>query len=328
MAQGRHERRGDGARLLGAAQQKALDLFGVRHQVLVALAHRADLGVDALEQRLLGVAPGDAVGKRLRKGRGLGIVGEGAVDLVQRRAFGVLGLARCARIGHDAHDLLAQLLARPEQGDGVVVALAHLAAVQAGQQGHVVVDQRLGRHQVFTVQVVEAGRHVARHLDVLDLVAPHRHVVGLEHQDVGTHQHRVHEQAGADVAVRVGTRGGVLVQHGLVGVGAVQQALAGDAGEQPGQLRDLGDVGLAVEGHVLRVQSGGQPAGGDLERAALDARRLVALDERVVVGQEIEALHARLAAGAHRRADGADVVAQVRGAGGGDAGEDAGSHLQ
>ena len=54
-----------------------------------------------------------------------------------------------------------------------------------------------------------------------------------------------------------------------------------------------------------------------------DARRVVALDQRVVVGQEVEALHAGQAAGAHRGADGADVVAQVGRARGGDAGEDA-----
>jgi hypothetical protein len=82
-----------------------------------------------------------------------------------------------------------------EQRDGVVVALAHLAAVQAGQGGHVLVDHRFGQREVLAVQVVEAGGHVARHLDVLHLVAAHGHLVGVEHQDVGAHQHGVHEQA-------------------------------------------------------------------------------------------------------------------------------------
>jgi hypothetical protein len=40
-------------------------------------------------------------------------------------------------------------------------------------------------------QVVEALRHVARHLDVLHLVAADRHAVGVEQQDVGGHQDRV-----------------------------------------------------------------------------------------------------------------------------------------
>ena len=113
----------------------------------------------------------------------------------------------------------------------------------------------------------------------------------------------------------------VLVDRRLVGVGAIEQALAGDAGQQPGQLGDLGDVGLAVEEHLLRVQPAASQHGGDLQRRALDARRFVALDQRVVVGQEVEVLGAGAAAGRDRRADRADVVAQVRRAGGGDAGE-------
>jgi hypothetical protein len=43
----------------------------------------------------------------------------------------------------------------------------------------------------------------------------------------------------------------------------------------------------------------------------------------VVVGQEVEALDAGLAAGGDRRADGAGVVAEVGRARGGDPGEDA-----
>jgi hypothetical protein len=67
----------------------------VGDQGLVALAHGRHFAVDALEQHLLGIAPGNAVGIGLRKARGgfLG-AGKGLVDLEQRRAFGVLGLAR------------------------------------------------------------------------------------------------------------------------------------------------------------------------------------------------------------------------------------------
>src|SRR3546814_20592219 len=48
------------------------------------------------------------------------------------------------------------------------------------------------------------------------------------------------------------------------------------------------------------------------------------LDQGVQVGEEVEALDVRRLRRGHRRADRTDVVAQVRGAGGGDAGEDAG----
>jgi hypothetical protein len=114
-------------------------------------------------------------------------------------AVRVLGLAGQLAVGDDAGDRLAQrLLAALEQRDDVVVALAHLAAVQAGQQLHRLVHLRLGQHEELLAgaeQVVEAGGHVARHLDVLDLVLAHRHAVGVEHQDVRGHQDGVAVQA-------------------------------------------------------------------------------------------------------------------------------------
>jgi hypothetical protein len=55
-------------------------------------------------------------------------------------------------------------------------------------------------------------------------------------------------------------------------------------------------------------------------------RRVVALDQRVVIGQKEEALHARRLAGDDGGADGAHIVAQVRRAAGGDAGENAVAH--
>jgi hypothetical protein len=86
-----------------------------------------------------------------------------------------------------------------EQRDGVVVALAHLAAVQAGQQ--VATSRRrprLGQHEeMFAVEVVEALR---RNRAPSRCAAPGRGPpapMRVEHQDVGGHQHRVHVQAHA-----------------------------------------------------------------------------------------------------------------------------------
>jgi hypothetical protein len=186
------------------------------------------------------------------------------------------------------------------------------------------VNGGLGQHEMLAVEVVEARAHVARHLDVLHLVAPHGHLVRLEHQNVGCHQHRVHEQARRHAVVALAAGFVVLVHAGLVGVGAVEQALAGHAGQQPGQLGDFGDIRLAVKNHFLGIQPGCQPARGNLQRRALDARRVFAFDERVVVGQKVKTLHAGAQAGGDGRADRADEVAQVRRAGGGDAGEKAG----
>lgn len=51
--------------------------------------------------------------------------------------------------------------------------------------------------------MIETRTDVARHFDVLDLVAPHRHLVRVEHQDVRRHQDRIAEQAHRDAGVRV-----------------------------------------------------------------------------------------------------------------------------
>ena len=107
-------------------------------------------------------------------------------------------------------------------------------------------------------------------------------------------------------------------------MGAVEQPLAGDAGQIPAQLGNLGQVGLAVEEHPLGVEPGRQPAGRDLQRRAADALGLGALDEPVQVGQEEEALDPGIPAGSDGRPDRPGIVAQVRAAGGGDAGEDTG----
>ncbi len=158
---------------------------------------------------------------------------------------------------------------------------------------------------------------------MLHLVAAHGNLVRLEHEDVRSHQHGVHEQARRDIGVRVVARRHVLVDRCLVGVSAIEQTLARHARQQPRELRDLGDVRLPVEENAVRVQPRGQPACRDFQRGTLNARRLVALDQRVVIGKEIKILSARAAARLNGRANGADVVAQVRRTGGGDAREKA-----
>ena len=127
--------------------------------------------------------------------------------------------------------------------------------------------------------------------------------------------------SGAERGILAGL--GVGIDRRLVGVRAVEQALGGDAAQEPGQFGDLGDVGLAIEPDLVRIEPQRQPGCGDLQGRALHPLGLLALHQRVVVGQEIERLHARLHAGADRGPDRAHVVAQGRGAGGGDAGEDA-----
>ena len=88
---------------------------------------------------------------------------------------------------------------------------AHRVPVGRDQVQHIEMARDFGQHEVLAIQVVEAGRDVARHLDVLHLVAPHGDLVRLEHQDVGRHQHWIHEQAGRDIGIGVAAGSGVLV---------------------------------------------------------------------------------------------------------------------
>ena len=116
---------------------------------------------------------------------------------------------------------------------------------------------------MFAIQVVEARRHVACHLNVLDLIAAHRHFVRLEHQNVGAHEHRVHEQAGRYIGIGVVASRVVFIDGGFVGVCSIEQAFARDASEKPSQFWNFWNVGLAVKHDALRVKARGNPAGGN-----------------------------------------------------------------
>src|SRR5690606_7388556 len=88
VAQLRQERRGVAlAQPARTLAQLLFDAPRVRNERLVALAQRRDLGFDALEQLLLGVAPGDALGVGLAHARGFLGAREGLEDLEQRRAL-------------------------------------------------------------------------------------------------------------------------------------------------------------------------------------------------------------------------------------------------
>ena len=327
----------DRARLLRAVAQRALDIVRMRHQRVVTLAQRCDVLFDAIAQFFLRVAPTHARFEFLAEHGAFAVAREGAVNRVQAGRIRVLGLARFARVGDDFCNGFAQRLgAALEQRHGVVVTLGHLAAVEAGQGGDAFVDHHFGQHERFAVaarraprlavDVVESLPDVARHFDVLDLVASDRHLVGVEDQDVGRHQHRVHVEARVDRGVRVFALRGVLVDRGLVRVRAVEQTLRGHAGEHPCEFRDLGNVRLPIERHARGIESAGQPCGRDFQPRTRDAHGIVALDQRVVIGEEEECVVAAAQAGRDRGPDRADVVAEVRRAAGGDAGEVAGGH--
>ena len=163
---------------------------------------------------------------------------------------------------------------------------------------------------------------------MLELVVPDGNFVGVEHENVGRHQNGVAEKPHRDVRIGIASRGHRLVDGRLVGVRAVHLAFARRAGEEPIERGDFRNVALAVEDDALGIEPGGKPRGRNLQTAACDAGRILALDERVEVGHEEEALRVGVAAVADGRTDGADVVADVKSAGRIDAGENALFHVK
>jgi hypothetical protein len=92
---------------------------------------------------------------------------------------------------------------------------------------------------------------------VLALVAADGHLGDVVQQDVGRHEHRVGQQRQAGAAA---TALLLELDH------AVYLAVARDALEQVVQLGVRGEVRLAVQHRLPRVEAGGQQQARDLQR--------------------------------------------------------------
>jgi hypothetical protein len=178
-------------------------------------------------------------------------------------------------------------------------------------------DQRLGLREEGgrSVVVVELAGDVAGQLQVLLLVLAHRHVGGLVDQDVGGLQHRIGVEADAGALLVLAA---LLLELGH----AVQPAQAGHALEDPGQFGMLAHRRLREDGGLGRVEAGGQVGGGDLAGLLGQQGRILPDGDGVQVGHEDEGVHLVLQPGELHQ--GAQIVAQVQGAGRLDAGEHAG----
>ena len=178
------------------------------------------------------------------------MVGEEVADV---RVAGI-ALAQAGRVGEHAAHLGLDVGHGVTQEDAVVVALGHLAAVQAGALG------RGGEHglrlgeEVAAIKVVEAAGDLAGQLHVGQLVFTHGHAVGTVHEDVRGHEHGVAEEACvAQVLV------GDLLLLFLVGGVAFQPGDGGDHGEQQAQLGVFLDRALAEDDALFGIQPGGHP---------------------------------------------------------------------
>ena len=156
---------------------------------------------------------------------------------------------------------------------------------------------------------VQRRGHVAGDLEVLALVAADRDHLGAEGQDVRGHQQRVVEEPRVDAVVVVPAGRLVRGHRGLVGVGPAQQPERRGVGQEDGQLRDLGDVRLAVEGRAPLHETGGDQERRQGARAPSQLARVGVGVQRVQVGDE-DVRVVRLGLG-HGRPEHADEVPQV-----------------
>jgi len=142
---------------------------------------------------------------------------------------------------------------------------------------------------------------------VRSLILADRNERRLRQSDVGGLEDRVCQQAVVDVL-------GLVRALLLVGRSALQPADRRHGVEEPAQLGDLRPMRLDKDGASFRVKAQGDQGGRHLEGLAAQHLRIVDVCQGVVVDDAVDRLIAILQS--HVIADRAQVVAQVRPAGG------------
>src|ERR1700736_5734662 len=246
---------------------------------------------------------------------------DGAIDLQQvanagagREVDGRLG------IGLRPGQLLPDQVGRIEHEDRVAgrfgrQALAHLllGVVETLDLGAGLLDQRFRNDKDVAVPLVDPLTDVARVLDVLTLVLPDGHVLRVVEHDVGGHQRRVGQDAGADPFASLPRRSILELGH------ALQPADRGEALEDPGQLRVRGDVRLD-EHRLVGFDPAGQVDGGEVEGVFAERGRVLRQRDGVQVDDAKDVVVLVLVA--DPVADCAEVVANVEATARLDAAED------
>lgn len=109
----------------------------------------------------------------------------------------------------------------------------------------------------------------------------------------------------------------------FVGGDALEPAERGDHGEEEVEFRVFGDLGLEEDYGFLRVEAGGEIVDGDLEGIFCDGGSVgVIAGEGVPVGDEIETLVGGIGLELDPVLESAEIVTDVKTAGGAHAGED------
>ncbi len=205
-----------------------------------------------------------------------------AVQSLEAEAMAMLESGHERRVPFLRWNPLDLLLTR-EHRNCIAVRLAHLSTVGAGHSGNAVENVRLGECENFgLVGSVETLRDVARHLDVLLLIAAYGYQVGAVEQDVRGHQDRIREES---------VIGGLpLRELVLVGVAALEQPHRRHRREIPGELANLGNVALTKQHSLSGIEAAGQKIERDFAAVAPPLLGIANAVHRVEIGDEDQRL--------------------------------------
>lgn len=306
---------GGSAGALRPLRQQGIDFGRIGHQLGI---NAAWLGKDALEhiiECLLGIAIPHAalLEALLERGNFLGR-GEVAVEGKDGVALCLFGIFGALAVGDNFHHQLAARRAVHEQGNVVVVAFAHLAAIKTGQYGAAVALFQLHgwqREDRRFKRVVEIASHIAREFDVLHLILAHRHDGRLHRHDICRHQDGIGVKPHVNVGIDIAPCLAVFIDAGLIGMATVHQALGRDGGQQLRDLKNLRHIRLAVKNGLGRIKPEREIAGGDFVGVPANGGGVMYGIERMIIGDEdIGVIVFRRQF--ERGADGADIVADMR----------------
>ncbi len=294
----------------------------MRLEVRAALAHRIEQVVDGDGELLLhfDIADG-AADVALLQVVDLGDVRvEGVVVDEHRVAFDVAGVggAEARRVGVHRHHLPRHRLGVVLQIDRVIDGLAHLRVpLQSDEPRHRAELRLRQREHVDAGLAVEALGHVARQLDVRELVVADGHEVRARHEDVRHLHQRVDEEARRHALLRLLQRFHLRLQRRV----ALQAAERQVPRQQHRQLGVLRHLALDDEVIALRVEPDGQPVERHLPHGPPHVLDVIDVVRHLVVGDEEEALV--LVLQLEPLLERAGIVSEVQRARRPDAGEDA-----
>ena len=234
----------------------------------------------------------------------------------KRGRIRILRLSGQLRVRHDLHDRFTQsLFSAFKEGNNVVVALTHLAAVQSRKDRGVFVDQCFGQRKDLlpvSVHLIESCRDISAHFNVLDLITADRNEISLENQNIRCHQDRIAKQAHGHVVVRIFACGFVGFYLCFIGMSSVHQAFGRHTVQNPVEFHRLRKIALTIKMHAFGIQSAGEPSRGNLNTALLNAIRIARLNQSMIVRQEVKTFRTFSPAFLDCRTNGADIVPQMK----------------